>query len=104
MIVVFLFSCGINFINSRIRKKYDDVVLLQQSLIECNDSANLLKKQSDNLTFYVNDYVNDVLKNSIDKFYGIIDGKLRERKLKKSKNIILTVCLLKILLICRINW
>ena len=45
MIVVFIFSCGINFINSCIRKKYDDVVLSQQSLIECKNISGYLKYQ-----------------------------------------------------------
>ncbi len=86
IIVVFIFSCGINFINSCIRKKYDDVVLSKQSLIECNDAANLFKKQSDDLTFYVNDYINDVSKTSIDKFYQIIDENLREKEIEKVEN------------------
>lgn len=45
MIVVFIFSCGINFINSCIRKKYYDVVLSQQSLIECKNISGYLKYQ-----------------------------------------------------------
>lgn len=45
MIVVFIFFCGINFINSCIRKKYNDVVLSQQSLIECKNISGYLKYQ-----------------------------------------------------------
>ena len=62
MIVVFVFSCGINFINSCIRKKYDDVVLLQQGLTECKNISGYLKYQ----------HIFAALENIIVIFIGIV--------------------------------
>ena len=67
MIVVFIFSCGINFINSCIRKKYDDVVLSQQSLIECKNISGYLKYQ----------HIFAALENIIVIFIGFVIYKLR---------------------------
>lgn len=55
--VVLLFSFGIGVTNRLVRQRYDQTVASQQALIACNNASKVFQQQSDELTLYVNNYV-----------------------------------------------
>lgn len=51
----------------------------------CNDAANTLQSESDELTVCINNYVDSAAEESMRQYYTIIDNKLREKEIEKAE-------------------
>ncbi len=85
IVIVLVFSLGIDILNSVIYKKYNYAVKAQQTFIVCNNAANMFKHESDELTFCVTGYLSEQSDNTLGEYYSIIDNKLREKEIEKAK-------------------
>lgn len=86
VIVVLLFSFIIDATGRVVREKYEAVTVYQHEMILCTDAADLFRQESDNLTFYVNSYVDTPSQDTIEAYYQVIDNKLREQELERAES------------------
>ena len=54
-------------------------------MMACNDAANTLQSESDELTVCINNYVDSAAEESMRQYYTIIDNKLREKEIEKAE-------------------
>ena len=54
-------------------------------MMACNDAANTLQSESDELTVCINNYVDGAAEESMRQYYTIIDNKLREKEIEKAE-------------------
>lgn len=85
VVIIILFSCGALAANYLIEKKYNEAAVLQKTMMACNDAANTLQSESDELTMCVINYVDNAAEKSMWQYYTIIDNKLREKEIKKAE-------------------
>ena len=81
-----LFSIGVLVGNHFLRKQYLDALNSQETMLACTDAANALQSESDELTLFVNSFIDEPTKKSLDDYYKIIDDKLREREIERAKS------------------
>ena len=80
--VVLLFSLGIDVTNRMVRSRYDQTVASQRALIASNDASKVFQQQSDELTLYVNSYVESRSAEALASYFAIIDNQLREQEIE----------------------
>lgn len=85
VVIIILFSCGVLMANYLIEKKYNETTVLQKTMMACNDAANTLQSESDELTMCINNYVDNATEESMRQYYTVIDNKLREKEIKKAE-------------------
>lgn len=81
VIGVLLCSLMIDYTGSAVRKKYSNTVVYQQALIACNNAAKVFERDSDELTLYVNTYVDLQTEDALTAYFDIIDNQLREQEI-----------------------
>lgn len=68
-----------------LQHKYTKAVTIQEAMVACNDAARALQNESDELTLCANDYIDTLAMKPVLKYYGIIDGNMRESEIEKAK-------------------
>lgn len=86
MITVLLFSFIIILENQHLHNRVDSAVESQQTLLACNDAARVFRKESDDLTSYINAYLEQPLAETAQSYYAIIDERLREQEIEKAES------------------
>lgn len=83
--VVLLFSFGVDVTNRLVRSRYDETVASQQALIACNSASKVFQQQSDELSLYVNNYVETGSEDALLSYFEIIDKELREKEIEAAE-------------------
>lgn len=78
--VVFIFSIGIGIVSHAVQKRYNSTVTSEEALLACSDAADAFQQESDNLTFYLNSYLEEPDEETLKEYFAIIDrGERREQ-------------------------
>ena len=85
VVVVVLFSVIVESISILIERQYAKVADIQGTYTICSNAADVLQKESDNLSFAVEEYVIAKNRNSIERYFKIIDEGLREDEVERAK-------------------
>lgn len=85
VVVVVLFSVIVESISILIERQYAKVTDIQETYTICSNAADVLQKESDNLSFAVEEYVIAKNRNSIERYFKIIDEGLREDEVERAK-------------------
>lgn len=85
VVVVVLFSAIVECISILVEKQYTAAADVQNTYTICSDAADVLQKESDNLSFAIEEYVITQDLDAVERYFEIIDGELREHEVERAK-------------------
>ena len=85
VVVVVLFSTIVECISILVEKQYTAAADVQNTYTICSDAADVLQKESDNLSFAIEEYVIAQDLDAVERYFEIIDGELREHEVERAK-------------------
>ena len=86
LVIVVLFAVGIERTNNAARERYEQAMEEQKIMIACNNAANVFQKDSDELTFQAGRYVDAQDPEALERYYEVINEKLREQEIETAES------------------